>query len=285
MQMSSTSGNHSVLSYIVLMCTVLLFRPPGAYGGWSPAPGTTWQWQLSGQIDTAIDVQMYDIDLFDTAQSVIDRLHADGRVVICYFSAGSLEDWRPDAGNFPPEVVGKPLAGWPGEKWLDIRRIDVLGPIMQARLDLAVSKQCDGVEPDNMDAYQNDAGFPLTASAQLAYNRYIAHQAHLRDLSVGLKNDLDQVPQLVGDFDWALNEECFAYNECDALDPFIRAHKAVFGVEYQGHPGVFCPQAAAKHFSWMKKRLILDAWRVACPVDPVSGADPAPLAPILYLLQ
>lgn len=42
---------------------------------------------------------------------------------------------------------------------------------MQARLDLAVQKGCDGVEPDNVDGYQNNSGFPLTAQDQLAYNR------------------------------------------------------------------------------------------------------------------
>ena len=64
-------------------------------------PGTSWQWQLSGIIDTSFDVQMYDIDLFNTDQSVIDQLHNDGRIVICYFCGGSWEDWRPDAGQFP----------------------------------------------------------------------------------------------------------------------------------------------------------------------------------------
>src|SRR4030067_2529778 len=62
---------------------------------WRPAPGTTWQWQLTGTIDTPFDVQMYDIDLFDTPQSTIELLHTDGRSAICYFSAGSWEEWRP----------------------------------------------------------------------------------------------------------------------------------------------------------------------------------------------
>src|SRR5262249_44643767 len=68
---------------------------------WTPAPRTSWQWQLTGTIDTRFDVAMYDIDLFDAPQSVIDSLHASGRIVICYFSAGSYENWRPDTGDFP----------------------------------------------------------------------------------------------------------------------------------------------------------------------------------------
>ncbi len=231
---------------------------------WQPPPGTSWQWQLSGSIDTSFNVQMVDIDLFDAPQSVINQLHADGRTVICYFSAGSWEDWRDDAADFPASLLGKPLDGWPDEKWLDIRQLDALGPLMQGRLDVAVQKQCDGVEPDNVDGYRNDSGFPLTGADQLAYNRWLAQQAHSRGLSIGLKNDLDQIPQLVDDFDWALNEQCFEYDECDMLTPFVTAGKAVFGVEYNLAPAEFCSQANALNFDWLKKNLSLDATRTAC---------------------
>jgi hypothetical protein len=231
---------------------------------WQPAPGTSWQWQLKETIDTSFDVVMYDIDLFDAPQATIDQLHEAGRVVICYFSAGSWENWRDDAPAFPQAVLGKALDGWPDEKWLDIRQIDQLSPVMTARLDLAVTKGCDGVEPDNVDGYANDSGFPLSGADQLAYNRWLAQQAHSRGLSIGLKNDLDQIPDLVGDFDWALNEQCFEFNECDTLLPFVQAGKAVFGVEYSGDPAVFCPPANAAGYSWLKKNLDLDAELFAC---------------------
>jgi len=207
---------------------------------------------------------MYDIDLFDAPQSVIDQLHTAGRTVICYFSAGSYEDWRPDAADFPQSVLGDPLEGWPGERWLDIRQIDLLSPLISARLDLAQSKSCDGVEPDNIDGYANQSGFQLSAADQLAYNRWLAEQAHLRQLSIGLKNDLDQVSDLLPHFDWALNEQCFQYNECDLLLPFIQAGKAVFGVEYELEPDAFCSQANALDFDWLKKNLELDAVRISC---------------------
>jgi hypothetical protein len=231
---------------------------------WRPSPGARWQWQLTGTIDTTVDVQMYDIDLFDAPQAVIDGLRNEGRVVVCYFSAGSWENWRPDQGDFPPEVLGNELDGWPGERWLDVRRLDVLGPIMEARLDLAATKRCDGVEPDNVDGYANDTGFPLTAADQLAYNIMLASEAHERGLSVGLKNDLDQIGELLPHYDWALNEECFYYDECTLLDPFVAAGKAVFGVEYVGDPSQFCPAVNARGFSWMMKNWDLDAWRIDC---------------------
>jgi hypothetical protein len=233
-------------------------------GRWHPSVGTTWQWQLTGPIDTTFDVQMYDIDLFDVPAATITDLKSAGRAVVCYFSAGSWEDWRPDAGSYPPEILGEPLAGWPGELWVDIRRIDLLGPILEARLDLAVSKGCDGVEPDNVDGYQNVTGFPLLPGDQLVFNRWLARQAQRRGLSVGLKNDLDQIADLVGDFDWALNEQCYEYNECHLLQPFIDAGKAVFGVEYNGDHLVFCPYFNALGYSWLKKQLDLGAWRIGC---------------------
>ncbi len=231
---------------------------------WQPAPGAHWQWQLSGTIDTSFVTQMYDIDLFEVAPGVIDQLHADGRVVICYFSAGSWEDWRPDAATFPAAVRGEPLEDFPDETWLDIRQLDGLGPIMRARLDLAVEKGCDGVEPDNVDGYVNETGFGLTAQDQLNYNLWLSVEAHARGLSVGLKNDLDQVADLVPFFDWALNEQCFQFNECASLLPFVEAGKAVFGVEYEGNPETFCPEANVLGYSWLQKRLELDAWRFDC---------------------
>lgn len=237
---------------------------PGT-GVWRPAPGTSWQWQLTGVIDTTYDVAMYDIDLFDTPQETIAALQAEGRVVICYFSAGSREDWRPDADEFPPDAIGDPMDGWPGECWLDVRDPGVRD-IMSARMDLAVAKGCDGVEPDNVDGYSNQTGFPLTYADQLDHNRFLASAAHARGLSVGLKNDLEQVDDLLDDFDWALNEECFAWDECDMLTPFIQAGKAVFHVEY-GNAGLadtICPQALALDFDTLIKHMDLDAWRVSC---------------------
>jgi hypothetical protein len=231
---------------------------------WRPASGTTWQWQLSGALDTSVAVQVYDIDLFDNDASVVAALHAQGRRVVCYFSAGSHEPGRPDSGDFPAAVLGSALQGWPDERWLDIRRLDLLGPIMERRLDLCRQRGFDGVEADNVDGYSNGTGFPLTAADQLAYNRFLARAAHARGLSIGLKNDLAQVAELEPDFDFAVNEECFAFSECDLLAPFVRAGKAVLNVEYDLDTASFCADARRRGFSSMRKNLALDAFREPC---------------------
>lgn len=226
-------------------------------------PGTAWQMQLTGNIDTSIDADVYDIDLFDVPATTISRLKAQGRSVICYFSAGSWENWRPDAAAFPESVKGR-SNGWAGEKWLDARNLQVLGPIMEDRIDLAVAKGCDGIDPDNVDGYSNNTGFSINYAQQLAYNRFLANYAHSRGLIVALKNDLDQVEDLVDYFDFAVNEECFQYDECDLLLPFVRNNKAVFGIEYSGDVSRFCPTANASNFDFQKKNLDLDAWRMVC---------------------
>ncbi|MFN7148907.1 MAG: endo alpha-1,4 polygalactosaminidase, partial [Microthrixaceae bacterium] len=84
-----------------------------------PRPGLSWQWQLTGAVDTSVGADVFDVDLFDTSAAVVSALHARGARVVCYMSAGSFEDWRPDASRFPSSVLGSALDGWPGERWLD----------------------------------------------------------------------------------------------------------------------------------------------------------------------
>ena len=207
---------------------------------------------------------MYDIDLFDTSEALVTELHRQGRKVVCYMNAGGWEDWRPDADQFPRAVIGSNLDDWEGERWLDIRRMDVLGPIMEARMDLCKAKGFDGIEPDNVDGFLNETGFQLTYEDQLRYNVWLANGAHERRLSIGLKNDMDQIPDLLPYFDWALNEQCFEYEECETLLPFIEAGKSVFHVEYELRAAEFCERAKALQFNSMRKRWELDAWREPC---------------------
>ena len=255
-----TAGEHEV----VLRrgrCPVLVDRLDVS---WTPAPLTTFQWQLSGPLDLSADAALYDVDLFDVSAADVGRLHALGRRVACYFSAGTLERGRPDSTAFRQSVVGAALPDWPDERWLDVRRLDVLGPILERRLDLCAAKGFDGVEADNVDAYANHSGFPLRAADQLRFNRFLARAAHARGLAIGLKNDLDQAAALEPSFDWALAEQCFEYRECARLRPFTDAGKAVVVVEYSLAREAFCPGAAAAGLSAMRKRVELDAALEPC---------------------
>lgn len=233
---------------------------------WHPKPGLTWQWQLTEPVDTSVDAQVYDIDGTENGAAVVAALHAAGRKAICYVNVGADESFRPDAAAFPSAVVGQPN-GWPGERWLDVRQSAVLRPIIAARFKTCADKGFDGIEADNVDGYQNDTGFPVTADDQLAFNRMVAGLAHADGLAVGLKNDVDQVPQLVSSFDFAIDEQCAEYSECDTLTPFIAAGKAVFHVEYSVPLSQFCAQTTALGFSSMRKNTSLDAARWPCPAS------------------
>lgn len=231
-----------------------------------PPTTSPWQWQLDGAIDPSVPADVYDIDGGVQGSDVVSTLHGQGRRVICYFSAGTWEEFRPDAQGFPAETIGKPLDDFPDERWLDVRRIDLLAPVLLARMDACKAKGFDAVEPDNVDAYQNDSGFPLTADEQIAFNVWIANQAHARGLSVGLKNDAEQVTTLASHFDFAVVEQCFQYKECSSYLPFVEQGKAVFVAEYKVRPPAFCRRSKRFGFSTIFKRLGLDTFRRACKV-------------------
>ena len=247
--------------------------PPVTVGSWyRPAAGVTWQWQLDGTPNLGYAVDLYDLDLFEVDTATVTAVHGAGQALICYFSAGSYENWRPDKGSFLPSDLGKNVPDWAGERWLDIRSANVQA-VMLARLDTAAAKGCDGVEPDWLHNYQTHTGFPLTATDQRAYNRWLANAAHDRGLAIALKNDLDQIPELVDYFDLAVNEQCHEYDECGVYAPFTTAGRPVLNAEYRnrwatnaGARDSLCQAAQAEGLRTLVLPVALDdAYRYACP--------------------
>ena len=196
-------------------------------------------------------------------QATIDRIHKYKAKAICYISAGTWEKWRPDAKKFSAAVKGK-SNGWRQEKWLDIRQTALLLPIMQTRITMCKNKGFDAIEFDNVDGYLNNTGFPLSNLDQVYYNSLLANMAHAAGLLAGLKNDSNQITELLPFFDFAINEQCFQYQECDQLRLFINANKAVFNVEYKLKPSKFCRQALSMRFNSIKKRLNLGEEVIFC---------------------
>jgi hypothetical protein len=215
---------------------------------WRPPAHLTWYWQLQGHVRIE-NVAATDIDAFDTRAAEVGHLHALGQHVICYVDVGSWERWRPDAGQFPRAVLGKPN-GWPGERWLDVRRLDVLEPIMRARMAMCARKGFDAVEPDNMDGFENPTGFHITAAQQLRFDRWVARAVHRLGMTVFEKNDPEQAAKLEPSFDGVLDEQCNQYHECAAFRPYLRAGKPVLNAEYQRslYPG-FCANDARQGIS------------------------------------
>ena len=262
-------------------------RGVGAPGVHGPPQGVAWQYQLqpasgpfarSGGIDVTIcdppltggpcvrprvfDIDLYGPDGVTPDSSAVRAIRRAGGYPICYVDAGTWENWRPDAGRFPHAVLGRPN-GWPGERWLDIRQTGILLPLIEARVAKCASAGFQGVEYDNVDGYTNDTGFPLTAAEQLRYDRALAVIAHRHGLAAGLKNDYDQVAELLGWFDFTIDEQCAQYAECPRLRPFVAAGKAVFDVEYASPAARLCGEATAAGADAITKRpdLLALPWR------------------------
>lgn len=246
-------------------------------GWYKPHPGTRFQWQLEVDRDYPLDysmhADMYDTDLWAVTSHDIAAIHAKGGKVICYFSAGSYDHNRPDAHLFHSSDIGNKMDGW-DEKWIDIRSSNVKS-IMQKRMDLAKSKHCDGIEPDNVDGHESgNANIGFSYHDQLVYNRWLADQAHARGLSIGLKNDAEQIKELHTSFDWALNEECHSNDggrECLLYQPFLDDNKPVFNIEYVNSKHVSsdmkrkCTDHHPNGMSTQFKLWDVTAWVYNCP--------------------
>jgi len=207
---------------------------------WTPPQHLTWFWQLQGTVKNDKPVAAYDIDGFENEASEVAALHAQGKHVICYIDAGTAEKFRPDYGEFPAATLGR-SNGWPGERWLDIRQLGAIEPIMAARFRICREKGFDAVEPDNIEAFSNRSGFEISPAQQLTYNEWIANEVHALGMAVLQKNDGEQSAQLQPYFDGALSEQCNQYEECGDFQPYLAAGKPVLNAEYRGKLAKFCP--------------------------------------------
>jgi len=218
--------------------------------------GSTWDILLNkgdfkGDIDTISGdtIGAIDIDLFDTPKETIAKLKATMNV-ICYFSAGSKEDWRPDVGDFKDGDFGQGLDGWPGEFWVNVKS-DNVRAIMKKRIELAAANGCSAIDPDNTDGLNNNQdGFGYDKAAYVDYIKFLASTAAVHNLAIGLKNSIELIPDVVDVIQFAVNEQCHQYSECDKYKPFTDANKAVFNIEYGGNS---CDQPAGVKLSTLIK--------------------------------
>ncbi len=233
--------------------------PPAAPAAkwWLPTPDKPihWHWQLSEDFvyprDVLPNVEVYDIDGEHATAETVAKLHALGPnvKVICYFDAGVYETYRSDAGRFPKSVIGNADTGWDGSYWLDIRQTNILLPIMRDRIQQwCKDKGFDAIEPDETEVWSNKSGFSITKEQNNFYNQKIAEIGHSMGLSVGLKGNTGETPELWPYFDWTLNEQCWHFKECNLLKTsFIDHNKAVFNIEYETSPD--CNQANSWHMN------------------------------------
>ncbi len=249
------------------------FTPlPVADNWYVPDTDLSFDWRLDNvDSNTSFSAEVVDLDAFTTTKETIDELHAQGKKVFAYLSVGTVEDWRPDAGDFPPSVVGKKYHGWQGERWLDIRKTSELQNVMTARFDRIKAKGFDGIEPDNIDGYEYpNPGFKLTEANAISYCEWLINQAHARGLSIGQKNATGLATQLVDAFDWILLEDAFVDDFYREADIYVERGKAVFMVEYldkmnpQKFTSEVCPTAQQKGYIAILKDRDLTAGKTDC---------------------
>ncbi|KAL2854890.1 glycoside hydrolase superfamily [Aspergillus pseudoustus] len=148
---------------------------------------------------------------------------------------------------------------------------------MVQRLDLAQRKGCDGVDPDNVDGYDNENGLGLTQADTVDYMKFLAQEARDRGLSIGLKNAGAVISDVISVMHWSVNEQCAQYDECDTYAAFVNAGKPVFHIEYPKGDDVnnerdvtgskktdACNFEDSGEFSTLIKNMDLDNWYQDC---------------------
>jgi hypothetical protein len=232
-------------------------------GVWSAPAEATFQLQLTGALDTSVDVDVYILDL-DNEPADFATLRSAGRRTVCHFSAGSHERFRDDAGAFPEAVQGNALIDYPDERWLDVRSAAVR-TAMQARLERAREHGCDAVLPTNLGVHAADSGFDLAEADARAYGSWLAAEAHARGLGAMLGSE-ELVAQLGADYDMGLAFGCLA-GGCARWAPLREAGKTLMVVEVgdETTAATVCPAAAAAGLVAIVKNPEFDAFLVTCP--------------------
>ncbi len=252
-----------------------------------PKANSTFDWNLQDVDENssfAEDIDIVDVDAFNTSKETIEALHKRGKKVIAYLSVGSWEVYRPDKDTFPQELLGTKYPGWEEERLLNIKRLDLLAPIMIKRFDMIKSKGFDGIEPDNIDVYTWDSdtnytGFALTLEDAKHYVDWLIDEAHKRGLSIGQKNAQELSQEYANKFDWALSENAFTLGEEEGMHAYSILGKAVFATEYIDYhndtnitaytekrfKAEVCQKASTLGYTAILKKRNLDSFIIPCP--------------------
>lgn len=258
-----------MLARMAAIAGFLAVAGPAAAAGYVPPPLTPFDVQLQGRPAATPGTAFLELDAFGTSAGTVAALRARGLRLACYVSVGTAETYRPDYDRLKP-LAGNRLASFPDERWLDVRAVGRLTPIMAARFRMCRDKGFESVGFDNVTGYlpESRSGFPLTKAHELRYLRRLAAEVHAQGLSIGINDSPPVITELADTLDWVLNESCLRFGECAALRPFIDRGKAVFVIEYVSDPARrrdFCEQARTHGIGLIFKRPALRQELARCP--------------------
>lgn len=199
-------------------------------GPYVPPADARWFAQLDGSVDFSQDFELFYVDALNVDAAELSALHTQGKHFLCYLSAGTLESFRDDAGDFPDSVIGNELSGYPNERWLDVRS-DSVRSLMARRVQALAALGCDGVPPSSLAVQAADTGFDLSLGDALDYARWLAERIHAAGMSAGLTGPSELTQELWPTFDFGLAIGCVVGSGCSEYAPLRQAKKSVLHVE------------------------------------------------------
>lgn len=233
----------TVFAAIASVCAAVTSATPARRAAYPTVPAAKikqyalWGWGPLEKSAGNADMVILDGDL--ESAGTIKKLRSQGKFVACYMSAGTLENWRGDAKKFISATDGlaKKYKGFGGkETWFDVTSWQSLKGPMGDRISSYANKGCQAVEFDNIDCYLHmcvpGASRSTLVKKQVEYVNWLADKAHSLGMAVGMKNAQELIPKVASKMQFAINEECQAWNECKLYNQFTSKGKLVVGVEY-----------------------------------------------------
>lgn len=162
----------------------------------------------------------------------------EGVYSICYVNGFQTQPG--EIGDWPVELLlrqdGETVldADWPDEALLDTstaRNREIIASVLIPWIDGCAEDGFEAVEFDNLDTHARSDG-ALSLDDNLALASVLADAAHAAGLAAGQKNAAEDSAALraLAGFDFALAEECAAYEECGAYTAVYG--EAVVDIEY-----------------------------------------------------
>jgi hypothetical protein len=193
-----------------------------------------WDWQI-GRVTplqrtgrNAVDI--YDIDGFLTTRAEVTTIKTTWQAstlphprTVCYIDL-AWEDYRPDAspagqgGYFPAATLGAVYYGYPEERWVDLRQLDALKPMLRERISMCARKGFDAVELDDIDSFDppSTTGFHLTPGDAENFLAYAFNEIHSYGMT-GLWKNSPYLSWWGREYaDGAVVEECYVGHSCFA---------------------------------------------------------------------